>query len=124
MTPTFVLVCIYQGTTFRQTVTLRGADGEPFELAGWAARMQIREHLHGPLVMELTTDNGRIELGAAPGEIVMTVDAATTEMITVWGDYEQYVYDLELYRVVGGTEEVQRPIFGAVVVYPEVTRSG
>lgn len=122
MTPTFVLICVYQGTTFRQTVTLRDSDGEPFDLADWSARMQIREHLHGPLVLELTSDNDRIELGA-DGEIAMTLDAATTAGLTVWADYEQYVYDLELYRVVGGTEEVQRPIFGTVVLYPEVTRS-
>lgn len=122
MTPTFVLVCIYQGTTFRQKITLRGADGDPFDLDGWGARMQIRDHLHGPLVLDLTTDNGRVELGAE-GQITLTLDAATTEALTVWGDYEQYVYDLELYRDDGGVEEVQRPIFGAVVLYPEVTRS-
>lgn len=121
MTPTFVLVCIYQGTTFRQTVTLRDSDGEPFDLTDWGARMQIREHMHGPLVLELSTSNGRIELGE-DGKIVMTVDAATTEALTVWADYEQYVYDLELYRLDGAVEEVQRPIFGAVVLYPEVTR--
>ena len=122
MTPTFVLICVYQGTTFRQTVTLRGSDGEPFDLTGWSARIQIREHLHGPLVLELTTDNGRIELGD-DGEIVLTLDAETTAALTVWADYEQYVYDMELYRVESGVEEVQRPIFGTVVLYPEVTRS-
>lgn len=122
MTPTFVLICMYQGTTFRQTVTLRDADGEPFDLSGWSARMQIREHMHGPLVLELTTENGRIELGDE-GEIALTVDAETTASLVVWADYEQYVYDLELHRVDGGVEEVQRPIFGAVVLYPEVTRS-
>lgn len=121
MTPVFVLLNMYKGTTFRMSIGLDGPDGEPFDLTGYSARMEIRTHVHGPLVMALSTAIGSIVL--AEGEIRLHVPAPATTLIPLKSDYDQWVYDLELYRDVDGEEEVLRPIFGAVVFYPEVTRT-
>lgn len=121
MTPAFVLLCVYQGTTFTKTVTLLDDENLPYDLSGWSARMQVREYRDAPVLLELTSANGRIVVGA-DGVITLNLTAATTEALPIAYDYEQWVYDLELFRVVGGVEEVMRPIFGVVVAYPEVTR--
>lgn len=121
MTPGFVLLCIYQGTTFRKTITLRDDDDRPYDLSSWGARMQVREHREAPVLLSLSTATGEITLGA-DGAIELLLSAAVTELLPVRYDYEQWVYDLELYRDDAGVLEVARPIFGVVVVYPEVTR--
>lgn len=121
MTPGFVLLCVYEGATFDRTITLYDDEDQPFDLTGWSARMQVREYRDAPLLLELSTDNGRITLGA-DGTIRLQVDAATTDALPIVYDYEQWRYDLELYRMDGGTEVVLRPIFGVVVAYPAITR--
>lgn len=120
MTPTFVLLYMRQGTTFSKRVTLSNGD-TPIDLSGKTARMQIRRERGGPLILELTTENGRIALDAQ-GRIDFLVDAATLAAIDVprGFDYLDWEYDLEI--VTPGTPAVvDRALFGTVVFWPEVT---
>lgn len=122
MKPSYVLLNIYQGQTFADVVTLQEDDGTPIDLSAMTARMQIREYFDGPLVMELTTENGRIDLDNL-GHIQFHVTAADTAALGVYREfpYEQYVYDLELVHLDGLEEVVDKPIFGNVVLYKEIT---
>lgn len=105
-----------QGTDWAETFTLRSkATGEPIDLTGYAARMQVRRDYDASAVMvELTTANGRIVLGGEDGTIALSLTASTTAGITRSG-----VYDIELVSP-GGL--VSRPLRGDFVLRREVTR--
>lgn len=120
MIPAFVLLRIYQGQTFRDSITLENDDGTPIDLTGRTARMQVREHRGGPTIIELTTENGRINL-TAQGKIEFHIPAPLTAQMPVPFDYAQWVYDLETAYFDDLEEIVEKPIFGAVVCFPEIT---
>lgn len=86
----------------------------PVDLTGATARMQIRDKPGGALLLELSTDNGALEI-TGPGTIVRTLTAAATAAI----NWAAAVYDLEV-EYADGT--VHRYFEGPVSVSPEVTR--
>jgi molybdopterin-binding protein len=105
---------IEQGATFSRTIVVKNPDNTLYNLTGYTARMQIRRDIAATEVMiSLTTENGKLALGGANGQISITLSAADTATITRNG-----VYDLEL--VTGAT--VYRLLRGAVSLVPEVTR--
>jgi len=105
---------IDQGATFSRTITVKNYDESLYNLTGHTARMQIRRQIEDTTVMlELTTENGRITLGGAAGTIELLITAADTSTLTTSG-----VYDLEL--VEGAV--VKRLIRGNINLNLEVTR--
>jgi hypothetical protein len=88
---------------------------QPVDLAGYTARMQIREKVTSETVLEtLTTSNGKILINNTSKTISMILSAASTEAYT----WKTGVYSLELEK-----EGVVVPfIYGSVVVEREVTR--
>jgi hypothetical protein len=88
---------------------------QPVDLAGYTARMQIREKVTSETVLEtLTTSNGKILINNTSKTISMILSAASTEAYT----WKSGVYSLELEK-----EGVVVPfIYGSVVVEREVTR--
>lgn len=121
MKSTFILLHMRQGTTFSLQLTLTGDDGAPLDFTGKTARMQVRRERGGPLLLELTTENGRLALDAQ-GHIDFLVDAETLAAINVprGYDYLEWEYDFELVTP-GPPDTVERPLYGAVVFQPEVT---
>lgn len=82
--------------------------------------MQVRSDIDSPdVLLELTTENGGMTLGATPGEIALTQGATRTARGVL--DWESGVYDVEIEHP-GGPDEVTRFAEGAVVVRREVTR--
>lgn len=78
--------------------------------------MQVRSTAASTsFIVELTTENGRITLGGATGQVTLNVTASV--MSTVPAD--KYAYDLEL---VSPTGVVTRLVQGNFVVRAEVTR--
>lgn len=115
MTPGKYNMLCPQGATFFKQITYT-IDDVPVNLTGYIARMQVRETYSSPnFIVELTTENGGIALGAALGTIELVIDSADTTLFLP----REYVYDLEL---VSGGGEVYRLIEGKFVVTPEVTR--
>lgn len=104
---------VEKGATFHKTIYWEAGDpATPVDLTGYTARMMIRSGA-GVLLIELTTENGRIALNADPGRIDLYISALDTEaLIGTTG-----VYDLEL--VLG--LEVVRLVQGDVTLSPEVT---
>jgi len=114
MTPgKYNMVCP-QGSTLMKQITYT-IDDIPVNLTGYTAKMQVREsHASPTVVVELTTSNGRIELGGSLGTIDLNIPYDVTTIIKP----KKYVYDLEL---INGTN-VYRLIEGDFYVTPEVTR--
>ena len=86
----------------------------PVDLAGFTARMQIKDAVGGSVLHELTTENG---------EIVITPDAYTVALaipasVTASFDWRRGVYDLEM---ISNTGEVTGIADGTVTVTQEVT---
>jgi len=107
---------IDQGATFQKLILWKDADGNPVDLTGFTARMQIRRRVHSDEVLaEATTENGYIVFGDDQGTIEISIPASVTEGF----DFKRGVYDLEL-ESSGGI--VTRLIQGCVYVSREVTR--
>jgi hypothetical protein len=113
---------IYQGATFEKNLTLKVADGTPFDLTGYTGRGQIRErHSSADVLGEFTID---IDADPTTGALTIsmtaedTADISVASALTLNRTYARYVYDIEIYKI----DRVIRLIQGAVLVYPEVTR--
>lgn len=104
-----------QGATFQRLLTIRDGNDDLFDLTGFTARMQVRpEVLSDEVLVELTTENGRITLGGANGTILLSLSPQVTATIDTDG-----FYDLE---IVSSGGNVYRLLRGAFVLDPEVTR--
>jgi hypothetical protein len=109
---------VVRGATFQRQLTWKtGEEGEeePVNLTGYTAKMQVRDPQGDPgddLVVELSTENGRIALGGAAGTIDLLISATDTAGI----DVGSYAHDLMLtsgggvvtYLVTGSFDVKQR----------------
>ena len=88
---------------------------QPVDLAGYTARMQIREKLTSTTTLEnLTTVNGKVLINNTNKTISLILSAATTEAYT----WKSGVYSLELEK-----DGIVVPlIYGNVTLEREVTR--
>lgn len=120
MKPAFVVLNMYQGQTYTDTLTLTNAAGTPIDLTGRDARMQVRDAFNN-IKLDLTTANGKILPLGVTGVIAFHIPAAELALISTQYDYEEWRYDLELFNVVGIEEIVERPVRGVVLFWPEVT---
>jgi tRNA A37 threonylcarbamoyltransferase TsaD len=110
-------ICIFQGATFNQTLFYEtGEPSAPVNLAGYTAKMHIRSKPESKaLILELSTDNGRIILNETTGSIRLFISASDTALLSVC---DKAVYDLELTTGAVTTRILQ----GNVIISPEVTR--
>lgn len=107
-----------QGSTFSRTILWKDPAKKPILLAGYTARMRVRATPSSPtVVLELTTENGRISLGETDGSITLT--ASDEVMATIPSD--KYVYDLEMVAPTSNIY-VYKLLYGNFVVRAEVTR--
>jgi len=109
-----------QGATFYLNLEWQASNGTPLDLTGYTARMQVREsHDAATILIELTTENGRISLNTpSTGGIELRISADDAEGIT----WTSGVYDLELVHDSGGEDIVDNILFGNVAVRRNVTR--
>ena len=109
---------IEQGATFKFKINwFQDDEITPVDLTNYTARMQIRSEVTSTTVLlELTTENGRITLNGASGVIDLYVSATDTAALA----FTAGVYDLEL--VDGSNSDVYRLMYGLIEVSPEVTR--
>ena len=103
---------VQQGATFTQQVEYQ-IDGAPVNIEGRTARMQIRKSYDLPVVLALTTENGRIAISNT-NKIDINIPAVTTAEILAG----RYLYDLEL---VDGAA-VERILLGVLSLSAEVTK--
>lgn len=116
--PATIDLTIYQGTSYvKEFIWMAGDPQEPVDLTGCTARMQARTSFRSEEVyLDLTTENGGIELGLVPGGIKISVDPEQSSPIEVLS----LVYDIEIYFLGG---QVERPVKGKITLDPEVTKS-
>jgi hypothetical protein len=105
---------ILQGSTFNRVFTW-AIDGSAVDLTGYTAKAQLRPSKNSStVVLELSTENGRITLGGEDGTISIDISAEdTTEL-----DFNSCFWDLELYQGI----TTRRLLEGKVSLNKEVTR--
>lgn len=102
-----------QGATFERVFSVSDEAGDPVNFHGYSARMQVRpETDSSEIYLELTTENGRIQL--VDNIVTVRIDADDTATIP-----EDGVYDLELISPIG---DVTRFLKGTFKLDHEVTR--
>lgn len=105
---------IEQGATFELVFIYQDEQGNPFDLTGMTARMQLRRTYNSPdALLSLTNANGRIIFDPFIGKITLRVSATDTTPLNGSG-----VYDLEL--IDGAT--VNRILEGSFKVCAEATK--
>ncbi len=107
---------IDQGAQYNTTIVYEDGSGNPIDLTGYTAEMQLREQSSSPNPADLTlsTSNGGIVITPLTGTLAITMTTAQTGALTA----RFYVYDLEL--SVGGV--VSRLIQGQITVSAQVTQ--
>ena len=103
---------IDQGTTIRSDVTVKDANGQPFDLTGYSAAAKMAKGYASTRTR--SNLNTSIATDAATGVVTLSLTAAETTAL----DAERYVYDLEITSSVGA---VTRVIEGLITVRPQVT---
>jgi kynureninase len=107
-----------QGSTLSRTIVWKDPAKKPILLDGYTARMKVRAaSTSSTVVLELTTENGRITLGQSNGQISLLV---TDEVMATVAE-GKYQYDLELVAP-SSNLYVYKILKGNFVVRPEVTR--
>jgi hypothetical protein len=107
-----------QGSTFSRTILWRDPAKKPILMEGYTARMQVRKTTDSSdVVLNLTTENGRISLHRTNGQITLLVADEVMRDIPE----DKYVYDLELVAPTS-TKYIYKLIQGNFVVRSEVTR--
>lgn len=81
---------IKQGDDFHLEMLWTDSEDVPIDMAGCAARMQLRRSPGAPVLLDLSTENGRIVLGV--GDITLDVDAQATQGLTT----PEGVFDLQI----------------------------
>lgn len=104
-----------QGATWTLSLTWNDDDGDPINLTGFSAAMQVRQTYRSTTPVVSVLSGSGITLGGALGTIAIRVPATSTDDIKAG----RYVYDFEL---TSGGGEVTRLIEGTLTVTPEVTR--
>lgn len=107
---------IEEGANFATTITWK-EDDTAIDITGYTGRMYIRKNgVDGAIILELTTENGRMVLGGVAGTIELSIDAADTVDLA----FGSGVYDLEL---INGSGFVTRIIQGLVAYNRNVTQA-
>lgn len=108
---------INQGTTWSVSLTYKDEQGNPVDLTGYTAKMQVRPSVRSQKVLlELSTSNGKITIDGPAGRIQLQLEPQDT---TNLGLVRQGVYDLEM---TSPSLVVDRLLEGTVFIRPEVTR--
>jgi len=106
---------IEQGTDWDDEVLLVDDGGDPIDLTGYTARSSIKRSADdAEALVEMSTDNGRISIGATTGSVYRTL----TSSETVNFDWHSGIHDMIL---ISGSGRITRVCAGAVTVLPRLT---
>jgi len=105
------IICT-KGENFSTSIIVKNPDNELASLTYWGSRMHVRSSVSSSsTLIELTTENGRLQHDTVNAKITMSLTAEETNSIEL-GDH---VYDLELYST-GVKNAVLRLVKGNFIV--------
>ena len=104
---------IDQGASFSSDVTVKDANGNPFNLTGYTAAAKLAKGYASTRTRSNFTST--VAADATTGLVTLALTSTQTAAL----DAERYVYDLEITQTSSGT--VTRVIEGIISVRPQVT---
>jgi hypothetical protein len=113
---------IEQGTTTNFNISYQDSSKNYINLTGYAARMQLRPNINSSTVYlqlssSLNSDGTGITVSPS-GSLNIYISSCTSSML----NFDQAVYDLEIYSGSGACPYVIRLLEGNVKLSKEVTR--
>ena len=102
-----------QGATFTSDVTVKDANGNPFNLTGYTALARMAKGYSSTRTRTIITCT--VAADATTGVVTLSLTSTQTAAL----DAERYVYDLEITQTSSGN--VTRVIEGIISVRPQVT---
>lgn len=105
---------LVRGDTWQRVWLLRDAGGEPIDLSGGSARMQLRSG-GGATLVECSTANGRLTIDGPAGRIDLALPWEEAEALAPG----RYVYDLEVTLASGQRQTCDRAV---LLVVEDITR--
>lgn len=109
-----------KGSTWRQSLVLKNADGTAMDLTGYSARMSVKSAANSALAA--LVDVSCVISDPKAGKIDMEISAANSSKMQIYGDsyldIVKAVYDIEIYTASGF---VVRVLQGFFRICPEVT---
>jgi hypothetical protein len=114
MTALIKNITIEQGADYQRPFFILDENGDPVDLTGASAAMQISASFGYPPALTLTTANGGLVIGGATGTITPMITSTATSALVPG----TYLYDVKLVFANGRTV---RPYQGNATVSPEVT---
>ena len=107
---------IDKGEYYEHSFRWEDNNRQPYNLTGWTARMQCRKTFKSTsTILDLTTENGGLEITPLEGKITIIVTDTITEAITE----AMGVYDLEL---IDTASKPKKFIRGTIKFPEEVTK--
>lgn len=91
-TPATYNITSQQYATFDETWTLKDENGDPFNLTGYTAQLQVRESYSSTSTLFSLSSGSGITLGGALGTVVISIAATVTDDVAPGN----YVYDFLL----------------------------
>lgn len=108
--PARLSLSFWRGATFHKHLVLYDEDNQPRDLTNYTGLLEIRDEPQGAVLLSLTTENNRIEMGGTSGTIDLVVDSVTTMNLT----WDTGVYDLTITAPAGGDTDAL--LWGKVTV--------
>ena len=116
MKPARYDITVYQSATFERVFQWKDDEGNIVDLTGYNAYMQVRRTPSQNPILDLSTENGKIDLEEVQGKIKIYLSAEETDNLPR-GEYQ---YDL--LAQVGENGQRTRLLEGKFIVSPAVTR--
>lgn len=92
----YIDIAIQQGATFILPIYYKDSEGEPIDLTGYTAKMQIRQtrNAEDPALVDLTTENGGIIITADEGLVTIIISSDITAALDVLinGVYDFFLF--------------------------------
>tara|TARA_B100001250_G_scaffold40296_1_gene31996 strand:- start:861 stop:1208 length:348 start_codon:yes stop_codon:yes gene_type:complete len=107
---------IDQGATFSSDITVKDANGNPFDLTGYTTEAKMAKGYASTRTR--TSITSLIATDATSGVVALSLTSAQTSTLDA---PERYVYDVEITKTATGA--VTRVIEGIISVRPNVTTS-
>lgn len=115
-TPTYNFKPVVQGADWSVTLTVSDENGNPKDLSGYSAKMQVRAEPNSSVLIELTsTPAAGITVTGVSGTIGIVMTAAETAALT----FQHGIYDVML---TSGAGVVTYLLRGEFTLLPRVTR--
>lgn len=91
------ITCV-KGSDLNKTIYIKNPDNGVADLSLWASKMHIRRTTgSATLILELSSDNGRLVHNTNNGTISIVLPDQLTDTLPL----SEYVYDLEIYTTFG-----------------------